>query len=309
MEINSLSSLSKENKFDKNNETKTKFLYKFKILNDSPKSNKFMGKCYLVNINSPLKKTFSVDKNKINLNKLPPIMIKENSNKILNTITLSENRDLKDSIHYKLNSDRGKKKLPIKNFVSYSTKRFNSFDKNIVNHKSLVTLTETNINDRKAAYEEIIRKINEKYFIKKSTVQYLTSLFFGSYETRDIKYINLSKIKGKGNFERELLNNRYDKMEKTNNNLFKNNLICQKKNNIYDNNKKKQSGLYRLNKSYIDERLKYYRDSRIRKVKNRVDHAINDLMRNRKNNLLFFDNMRKSCDYKYDDLGFVNYCD
>ena len=51
------------------------------------------------------------------------------------------------------------------------------------------------------------------------------------------------------------------------------------------------------------------RDSRIRKVKNRVSHAINDLMRNRKNTLLFFDNMKKSCDYKYDDLGFVNYCD
>ena len=304
MEINSLTSRSKENKVDKNIQTKTKFLYKFKILNDSPQSNKYIGKCFLVNINSPLKKTFSVDKNKHNLSKLPPIMIKESTNKLLNTITLSEGRKLKNSIHYKLNSDRGKR-FPTKNFISYSTKRLNNTDKNIFNHKSSVTLTEDNINDRKAAYEEVLRKINERYFLKKSTVQYLTSLFFGSYETRDIKYVNLSKIKGKAE---EIQNYRYNKMEKTNN-LFKNNLVAQKKGDLYDNNKERQSGLYKINKSYVDERYKYFRDLKIRKVKSRVSHAINDLMRNRKKNLLFFDNMRKSCDYKYDDLGFVNYCD
>jgi hypothetical protein len=263
-----------------------------------------MGKCYLVNINSPLKKTFSVDKNKNNLSKLPPIMIKENNNKLLSSITLSEGRKLKDSNHYTLNSDRGKK-FPIKNLMSYSSKRFNSTDKNNFNHKSSVTLTEESINDRKAAYEEILRKINEKYFLKKSTVQYLTSLFFGPYETRDIKYVNLSKIKCKPEAEH---NYRYNKIEKTNN-LFKINLVNKKKSDIYDNNNEKQSDFYKLNKSYVDERLKYFRDSRIKKVKNHVNHAINDLMRNRKKNLLFFDSMRKSCDYKYDDLGFVNYCD
>ena len=305
MEINSLTSRSKENKIDKNIQTKTKFLYKFKILNDSPQSNKFMGKCYLVNINSPLKKTFSVEKNKKNLSKLPPIMIKESTNKLLNSITLSEGRKFKDSTHYNLNSDR-ENRFPIKDFISYSRKRFRKTDKNIFNHKSSVTLTEDNINERKAAYEEILRKINEKYFLKKSTVQYLTSLFFGPYETRDLKYVNLSKIKGKP--EREIENYRYNKLEKTNN-LFKYNLVDQKKSDIYDNYKEKPSGLYKLNKSYVDEKLKFMRDSRIRKVKNRVSHAINDLMRNRKNTLLFFDNMKKSCDYKYDDLGFVNYCD
>lgn len=65
MEINLLSTQSKENKIDKNDETKSKLLYKFKILNDSPKSNKYMGKCYLVNINSSLKKIFQLIKIKI----------------------------------------------------------------------------------------------------------------------------------------------------------------------------------------------------------------------------------------------------
>lgn len=305
MEINSLTSRSRENKINKKIGTKTKFLYKFKILNDSPQANKYMGKCYLVNINSPLKKTFSVEKNK---NKLPPIMIKETNNKLLNTISLSEDRKLKDSIHYQLNSDRGKR-FPIQNNISSSVRRLNNTDKNMPNHNSSVTLTEAQrIKDRKAAYEEILKKINERFFLKKATVQYLTSLFFGPYETRDIKYVNLSKIKDKKEKEKEMHNYRYNQNEKTNN-LFKNNLVCQRKHDLYDNSKEKQSGLYKLNKSYVDERLKYFRNSKIRKVKNRVNQAINDLMKNRKKNLYLFDSMRKSCDYKYDDLGFVNYCD
>ena len=291
MEINSLSSRSKENKKDKDNETKSKFLYKFKILNDSPQSNKYMGKCYLVNINSSLRKNFSVDKNK---NKLPPITIKERSNKVLNTITLSEGK--------KIYRDR---KFPLKHFISYSTKRFEIANKNELNHQSLESLTESNVYDKKAVYDEIMKKINERYFIKKSTVKYLTSLFFGSYENRDIKYVNLSKIKGRG--EREIHSYQYNQIGKTNN-LLKNKLVEYKKSGLY-NNKEKKNDFYYLNKSYVDKRLKYYRDSKIRKVKNSVNHAIKDVMENRQKNLLFFDNIRKSCDYKYDDLGFINYCD
>ena len=298
MEINLLSTQSKENKIDKNDETKSKLLYKFKILNDSPKSNKYMGKCYLVNINSSLKKNFSVDKNK---NILPPIMIKENNDKLFKSITLSDKKS-KDSTNYKLNSDEDKK-FPVKNFISHSTKRFGNHDKNIFNYKSPVALTEANTKDRKALYEEIIRKINERYFIKKSTVKYLTSLFFGSSEAHDLKYVHLSKIKGKR--EKEIYNNNYLQA----NNLIKNNLSGQKKSEIYEYSNEKSNDSYKLNKCKANEKLKYFRDTKMRKAKNLVNHAFKDVMKNRQKNLLFFNNIRKTCDYKYDDLGFVNYCD
>jgi len=306
MEISSFSSHSKENIKDKNNENKSKLVYKFKILNDSPQSNKYMGKCYLVNINSSLKKNYSVDKNK---NKLPPIMIKESNNKLFNSINLSEDKKIKDLTHYELNSDRDKK-FPTKNFISHSTKKFRNTEKHIFNYKSSVALTESNTNNRKgkALYDEIIKKINERYFIKKSTVQYLTSLFFGSNEIPDLKYVHLSKLKGKKEKEREIYNYKYQKMEKTNN-LLKNNLSDQKKSDIYDYNNEKSSDSYKFNKYYVNERLKYFRDTKMRKAKNRVNHALKDLMKNQQKNLLFFNNIRKSCDYKYDDLGFVNYCD
>ena len=306
MEISSFSSHSKENIKDKNNENKSKLVYKFKILNDCPQSNKYMGKCYLVNINSSLKKNYSVDKTK---NKLPPIMIKESNNKLFNSINLSEDKKIKDLTHYELNSDRDKK-FPTKNFISHSTKKFRNTEKHIFNYKSSVALTESNTNNRKgkALYDEIIKKINERYFIKKSTVQYLTSLFFGSNEVPDLKYVHLSKLKGKKEKEREIYNYKYQKMEKTNN-LLKNNLSDQKKSDTHDYNNEKSSDSYKFNKYYVNERLKYFRDTKMRKAKNRVNHALKDLMKNQQKNLLFFNNIRKSCDYKYDDLGFVNYCD
>ena len=303
MEISSLSSKSKENKIDKNNETKSKLVYKFKILKDSPKSNKYMGKCYLVNINSSLKKNFSVDKNK---NKLPPIMIKESNNNLFNSITLSDKK-LKDSTQYKFNSDRDKK-FYMNSFISQSTKRFRNTGKNIFNNQNPVALTEANAKSRNALYEEVIKKINERYFIKKSTVQYLTSLFFGSLDKHDLKSVHLSRIKGKKEKEREIYNYKYQQMEKSNN-LFKNNLSEQKKSDIYDNNNEKSSDSYKFNKSNVNEKLKYFHDAKLRKAKNRVNHAFKDLMKNRQKNLLFFNNIRKSCDYKFDDLGFLNYCD
>lgn len=298
MEINLLSNRSKENKIDKNDETKSKLLYKFKILDDSPKSNKYMGQYYLVNINSSLKKNFSVDKNK---NKLPPIMVKESNNKLFNSITFSDKK-LKDCTNYKLNSDRDKK-FPMKNFISHSTKKFRNTGKHIFNYKSSVALTEGNSNGRKALYEEVIRKINERYFIKKSTVQYLTSLFFGSSEAHDLKYIHLSKIKGKREKGKEIYNYKYLQMGKANN-LLKNNLSGQKKSDIYDNSNEKSSDSYKLNKSNVNEKLKYFRDTKLRKAKNRVNHAYKDLLKNKQKNLLFFNNIRKTCDYKYDDFGF-----
>ena len=298
MEINLLSNRSKENKIDKNDESKSKLLYKFKISDRSRKSNKYMGQYYLVNINSSLKKNFSVDKNK---NKLPPIMIKESNNKLFNSITFSDKK-LKDSTNYKLNSDRDKK-FPMKNFISHSTKKFRNTGKNIFNYKSAVALTEGNSNGRKALYEEVIRKINERYFIKKSTVQYLTSLFFGSSEAHDLKYIHLSKIKGKREKEKEIYNYKNLQMGKAIN-LLKNNLSGQKKSDIYDNNNEKSSDFYKLNKSNANEKLKYFRDTKLRKAKNRINHAYKDLLKNKQKNLLFFNNIRKTCDYKYDDFGF-----
>ena len=88
------------------------------------------------------------------------------------------------------------------------------------------------------------------------------------------------------------------------NNLLKNNVSGQKKSDIYDNSNEKSSDSYKLNKSNVNEKLKYFRDTKLRKAKNRVNHAYKDLLKNKQKNLLFFNNIRKTCDYKYDDFGF-----
>ena len=60
--------------------------------------------------------------------------------------------------------------------------------------------------------------------------------------------------------------------------------------------------VYKLNKLTIDEKLKNFKELKIKKCKNLIDNALKDLIKAKEKNFIFIENFRKSCDFKYEDF-------
>ena len=302
------------NKFKKslnkinNTEEKEKLVYKFKIFDNNPKLHNYAGKYYLINLNN-INKQISLQKNGLKLKNLPPIKIKDEI-KFTNTLEYSKERNILDNEKYN-NTEDNRSKTVSKIFISLSPKKCRNQNNNTIGHKSISTLTESfnfNFEKKKQYYENIIKKINDRYFVKKSTMKYLSTLFYDPYEARDIKYVNLSRIKDKKKIE---INNYNDKQKRNKNNLFRINRNLHRKkininviNSVDEKYKDNYNDPYKLNKSNLVEKLK---NLKIKKSKELVNNAINDVLTTRRCNQLYFDKIRKDCDYNYNEIGISKY--
>ena len=307
MENNSISKTYFENLNEKNNsvENKNKILYKFKILSKNPKYQNQIGKCYLINLNFTTKSSLSQTKIKKRHEKLPLIKIKYNQTK-LNTITSSKSRESPNKEKNKLTSSNEYKTLPL-SFNPSHTKTYI----NLKNKKSSPSLTESSTysktnKENKTKYNDIINKINEKYFVKNSTMKYLTTLFFGNNDIHDLKYVNLSSIKDK----KQKYINVNDNKNKQLNNVSKYNykLNIKLPHKRYDSFNDKtienynENEMFKNRKYYINEKIKKFKNLKLKKCKELVDDALKDLIKTKEKNFIFIENFRKSCDFKFEEF-------
>ena len=287
-------------------DTKNKILYKFNIMDNNPKSQNHNGKCYLININFFTKNTFSLPKKKIKNkdDKLPLITLRENKTNF-NTLSCSKSRKELDNQKHKFTEKNESKTIPI----SFNINHNKTYNKKKNNNKSTISLTEPfdHLSHENKKYNDIINKINERYFVKHSTIKYLNKLFFGNNRRNDLKVVNLCKIKEKDK-EQNAIN--YNK----NNNLKVNSIYEHKsylnKKPLYKKfnsfNERMNDNTNEANKisksSDLDKKIKSFQQLKIKKCKNLVDSALKDLMKARKKNSMFIENFRKSCDFKYEDF-------
>ena len=79
MEDTKVSNYKIKNSLSSNSGNKSKILYKIKISENSLNNKKFMGQCFLVNINSLPEKNIQHSRHIRKLGKLPSILIKDSS--------------------------------------------------------------------------------------------------------------------------------------------------------------------------------------------------------------------------------------
>ena len=306
MEMN-LHSKSFENINNKNNfnNTKSKILYKFNIMDNNTMQHNYMGKCYLINFNNIKKKYLSLPKNNSKPEKLPLINLRE-YNPCLKTVTFRKNKDSFDYYKYKFTNNNQLKTIPT---YSNFNKKNKSNISNISNnkYKSSVTLSESfnNIKNKTKNleyYNNIINKINQKYFVKHSTIDYLNNLFFGNSENHDLKVIKLSKIKDNKKSYKKNLQIELNKNISKNNQIFDNKFRRKKINSYKDINSEKPFDRYKPNKSNLDELLKNFQNMKIKKCKILVDDVLKDLKKAKEKNLIYIENFKKSCDFQYEDF-------
>ena len=285
------------------NKTHNKILYKFQIKNNNSNHHNYIGKCYLVNINFLSGKNTSFPKNKTKPEKLPIINIKENKPN-LNTITSSKNCKTLNNYKLKLSEKNESKTIPFNlKLIHNQTK---GYQKNN-NYKSTTSLTESSVNlkkDNHNKYNDIIERINQKYFMKKATINYLTNLFFGNNEIHDLKVVNLSKIKDKKQNEINYnlkSNIKYNSISKYNS-YFRRKPLNKKLNSFNEKNYENINDIYKLSKLNVSERLKNFKNLKIKQSKELVDNALKDLIKAKEKNLIYIENFRKSYDFKFEDF-------
>ena len=283
------------------NKFKNKILYKFKILDNNPKLYNHINRCYLINLNISNKKFFSLQKNKLkkyNPTKLPLITLNDYSNQNFKTITLSNSKKILDNQIYKYSENNESNTIPINYDKPY---------KNKINFKSTISLTETSSNknnNNMKKYNEIIDKINQRYFAKNSTMKFLSNIF-NDKENHDLKMINLSKIKNKK--PKEIDNNEKNniKINKVNkNSSYFDKMPMRKKLNSFNEKSCDNAiiDMHKINRSILEERLKKFKYLKLKKSKMMVDNAIKDLLKEKEKNLVYIENFRKSCDFKFEDF-------
>lgn len=283
---------------------KNKILYKFNIMDNNPKSQNHNGKCYLINLNFLTKNNFSLPKQKVKKkdDKLPLITLNENKTNF-NTLSFSKSNQELDNKKYKLTEKNESKTIPI-NFNINQNKKY----KNKKNYKRTISLTEPyeHLNYENKKYNDIINKINERYFVKNSTLKYLNKLFFGNNGRNDLKVVNLCKIKEKDKKQNEINYNKNDNLKINSIYEYKSYLnkkpIYKKFNSFNEKMNDNTNEFNKINKSNLDEKIKSFQLLKIKKCKNLVDSALKDLMKTREKNLIFIENFRKSCDFKYEDF-------
>ena len=306
MENNTASKSYFKNIINRNSskDIKNKIIYKFNIMDNNPKSQNHNGKCYLINLNFLTKNNFSLPKKKVKKkdDKLPLITLNENKTN-LNTLSFSKSNKELDNKNYKLTEKNESKTIPI-NFNIKQNKRY----KTKKNYKRAISLTEPyeHLNYENKKYNDIINKINERYFVKNSTLKYLNKLFFGNNGRNDLKVVNLCKIKEKDKKQNEINYNKNDNLKLNSIYEYKSYLnkkpIYKKFNSFNENLNDNTNEFNKICKSNLDEKIKSFQLLKIKKCKNLVDSALKDLMKTREKNLIFIENFRKSCDFKYEDF-------
>ena len=193
--INNKNIFNKENKNE--NKKDIQALNKLKIINNNNK-----GKCFLVNLkfvssnNISLPKAKTTIKNKnIKKSDIFPVINFNQNNLHLNTInsvSLSKNKkiaklkknntennkyktiNLEFNLHLKTNNNNN-------SITNYKNKT------NYINHNSLQE--SSYFMNTKKRINEILEKINKRYFAKLTTINHLNDLFYGNRDNQDIKYI------------------------------------------------------------------------------------------------------------------------
>ena len=285
-------------------DNKNKILYKFKIMSKNPKYHNQIGKCYLININFTTKGNLSQTKIRKKHEKLPLIKIRDNPSN-LNTFTATKTREPINKEKFKLTINNEYKTIPLTFEPNNSQKRYNY--KNQRNKNSSTSLTESSayskkVNEKKTKYMDIMNKINERYFVKNSTMKFLTSLFFGSNDMHDLKYVNLSRIKDKKPQDININNKRYSSFNNTSKYNYKLNKRFQHKKRDSLNEKINENDFLKINRSNIKEKIKKFKNLKLKKCKELVDGALKDLIKTKEKNLIYIENFRKSCDFKFEDF-------
>ena len=304
-------SKSKSNleELNQKNKIQNKILYKFPIKDNHSNHHNYIGKCYIVNIDFSSKKNLSLPKNKSKQEKLPIINLK-GIKPNLKTMTLSKTRRIPDNQKYILSENNESKTIEINYNSIPNLSKITKKKNNYKSHKSETSLTETSLNLKNETsrnkYNDILERINQRYFIKKSTIKYLTNLFFGDDGIHDLKYVNLSKIKDKKQMQKDF-NYNLNKRIKYNNNISRYNSYFRKKplNNKFNSfNEKNDENIkdYKFTKSNIYEKVKKFQDLKIKQSKILVDNALKDLIKTKEKNLIYIENFRKSCDFKFEDF-------
>ena len=274
----------------KTNEKKSKILYKFKILNSSPNKKLFMGQCFLIDLNSATNKNISQSKSIKKLVKLPSIFTKEESKiQIVNNFPLKRSKSQNKRNELRLKT--------IKLSKESSPQELNSVDKYpSLNYKqnSYTLQTEPKSN---SIQDSFLNRINKLYYPKVSTIRFLTNLFEDN-EKNDLKMIDLKKIKGnkkkKLSYKKEAENkfnymNLYNKYKNKNINSLDERII------------EKSNNEYKLKLLKLEKQLKNFHKLKIKNCKNKVKETLDDLNNLKSKNNIFFENLKKECDFKFDD--------
>ena len=271
--------LNKKDESSNKSETKSKILYKFKISENSSNKNNFMGKCFLINLNSLPEKKIQKNRGMRKLDKLPSILIKESSKRI-NTLSLqkSKSQSKKNIIH---------PSLAINNQISpqylNTINNHSSYDQHNNNQNNINPITMPNDSKKNNIPDSFVKRINELYYPKLSTIKYLTNLFDDS-EKNDLKKINLKKIKGnkrRHRYRQGIKNRKVNSLDEKNNEVINN--------------------PYKLTKSQLENQLKKFHKLKIKMCKNKVNETINDLMKLKNKNKVYIEKFKKSCDFQFDD--------
>lgn len=288
----------------KNNtkEIKNKILYKFQIIDNNLSHHNYKGKCYFLNLKNNLtSKQFSFSKIKSRPGKLPIINLKDYNLRNINTITLSNSKKTLESKEYKYSENNEIKTTLINSYnVPNHFKEYN----NKKEYRNSLSFKELSRILKKEKVKKIMEKMNQRYFLKNSTMKYLTSLFYGNPEMHDLKVVNLSKIKG----EKQNYNNYMERNNLKLNNTSKNNSYFGKrtinKRFNYFNEKAFENSIddYKVKKLNLDEKIKSFHNLKMKKCKMLVNSALKDIIKTKKDNLACIENFRKDCDFKYEDF-------
>ena len=308
--------INNKNIFNKANKNENKkdiqALNKLKIINNNNK-----GKCFLVNLkfvssnNISLPKAKTTIKNKnIKKSDIFPVINFNQNNLHLNTInSVSLSKNKKIAKLKKNNTENNKYKTINLEFNLHLTTNNNNNSitnyknkTNYINHNSLQE--SSYFMNTKKRINEILEKINKRYFAKLTTINHLNELFYGNRDNQDIKYINLSKIKLRKN------NDIYDN---ENNNIKISNIyryktyakkvtISKRINTFSERNKENSNEINNFKKINVNEKIQKFRSLKMDKCKDLVNNALKDLVKTRENNLNYIENFKKSCDFKYEDF-------
>ena len=259
------------------------------------KKKNFIGQCFLIDINSFPEKKIQKPKAMRKLDKLPSILVKD-STKIINTLSLQKSKSQSKKQIFQPNLVLNNQSSPLyKNTLDVNS----SFDNKNKHNKKI---KESNIlqTESKKDYvpDAFVKRINELYYPKLSTIKYLTNLFDDN-EKNDLKVINLSKIKVKNRrqslFIKDLISKEY------NNKRYRMNIKNKKISSFDEKNNQQINNAYKLTKAQLDKQLSNFHKLKIKMCKNKVKETLDDLMKLKNKNMAYVENFKKLCDFKFDD--------
>ena len=317
-----------ENKKEK--EKENKILTNFNLTNNSPSHHNTTGKCFLVNlkfisnnVTSSLPKAKTTIKNKTAKTSdiFPAINFNQN-NLPLNTInpihsmSLTKNKKTKKLKKFNTDTENNKyKTINLELNLNLTANNKNNSNNSLINNKNKTnysnntSLSQSNyFLATKKRINEIIEKINKRYFVQLTTINYLNDIFYGNKYNQDIKYVDLSKIKIRKN--KDIYDDENNNFKISNISRYKSNAkkiklnkgINKRINTFSERIRDNSNEIYNYNKINVNERIKKFRYLKMNKCKEMVNNALKDLIKTRENNLNYMENFKKSCDFKYEDF-------